>query len=54
VASFAVGLTPIVFVLTGAIFYLTAATYSEATATRSHAAHCPCAASATTARRCSV
>ena len=32
VASFALGLTPIVFVLTGAIFYLTAATYSEATA----------------------
>jgi APA family basic amino acid/polyamine antiporter len=32
VASFALGLTPIVFVLTGAIFYLTAATYAEATA----------------------
>jgi APA family basic amino acid/polyamine antiporter len=32
VASFALGLTPIVFVLTGFIFYLTAATYSEATA----------------------
>ncbi|MGI8428178.1 MAG: APC family permease [Solirubrobacteraceae bacterium] len=32
VASFALGLTPIVFVLTGVIFYLTAATYSEATA----------------------
>jgi basic amino acid/polyamine antiporter, APA family len=32
VASFALGLTPVVFVLTGAIFYLTAATYAEATA----------------------
>src|ERR1700746_3337783 len=32
VSSFALGLTPIVFVLTGAIFYLTAATYAEATA----------------------
>ena len=32
VASFALGLTPIVFVITGVIFYLTAATYSEATA----------------------
>jgi APA family basic amino acid/polyamine antiporter len=32
VASFALGLTPIVFLLTGVIFYLTAATYSEATA----------------------
>src|SRR5947209_3617317 len=32
VASFALGLTPIVFVLTGVIFYLTAATYTEATA----------------------
>jgi APA family basic amino acid/polyamine antiporter len=32
VASFALGLTPIVFILTGAIFYLTAATYAEATA----------------------
>src|ERR671934_1911658 len=32
VASFALGLTPLVFVLTGAIFYLTAATYAEATA----------------------
>src|SRR6478736_2849660 len=32
VASFALGLTPVVFVITGAIFYLTAATYSEATA----------------------
>ena len=31
VASFALGLTPIVFVLTGGIFYLTAATYAEAT-----------------------
>jgi len=31
VASFALGLTPVVFVLTGAIFYLTAATYAEAT-----------------------
>src|SRR5882757_436363 len=32
VASFALGLTPIVFVITGFIFWLTAATYSEATA----------------------
>ncbi|MCW2951680.1 MAG: UspA domain protein [Conexibacter sp.] len=32
VASFALGLTPIVFVIAGVIFYLTAATYSEATA----------------------
>src|SRR3989440_2442092 len=32
VASFALGLTPIVFIVTGAIFYLTAATYAEATA----------------------
>src|SRR5437588_5224264 len=31
VASFALGLTPIVFVITGGIFYLTAATYAEAT-----------------------
>ena len=32
VASFALGLTPIVFIITGGIFYLTAATYAEATA----------------------
>jgi basic amino acid/polyamine antiporter, APA family len=32
VASYALGLTPIVFVITGFIFYLTAATYAEATA----------------------
>jgi basic amino acid/polyamine antiporter, APA family len=32
VASFALGLTPIVFFITGGIFYLTAATYAEATA----------------------
>lgn len=32
VASFALGLTPVVFFITGAIFYLTAATYAEATA----------------------
>jgi basic amino acid/polyamine antiporter, APA family len=32
VASFALGLTPIVFMVTGVIFYLTAATYAEATA----------------------
>src|SRR5882762_2782859 len=32
VASFALGLTPIVFIITGFIFYLTAATYAEATA----------------------
>src|SRR3954462_5584449 len=32
VASFALGLTPIVFIISGAIFYLTAATYAEATA----------------------
>src|SRR5438874_10741435 len=34
VASYALGLTPVVFLLTGAIFYLTAATYAEATANR--------------------
>jgi basic amino acid/polyamine antiporter, APA family len=32
VASFALGLTPLVFILSGVIFYLTAATYAEATA----------------------
>src|SRR5213078_4058943 len=32
VASYALGLTPVVFVVTGAICYLTAATYAEATA----------------------
>jgi APA family basic amino acid/polyamine antiporter len=32
VASYALGLTPIVFLLTGVIFYLTAASYAEATA----------------------
>ena len=32
VASFALGLTPVVFVITGFIFFLTAATYAEATA----------------------
>src|SRR6266436_4174272 len=32
VASYALGLTPIVFILTGVIFYLTAATYAEGTA----------------------
>ncbi|HYF24213.1 MAG TPA: universal stress protein [Baekduia sp.] len=32
VAGYALGLTPVVFVITGAIFYLTAATYAEATA----------------------
>jgi APA family basic amino acid/polyamine antiporter len=32
VASFALGLTPIVFVIAGVVFYLTAATYAEATA----------------------
>jgi basic amino acid/polyamine antiporter, APA family len=32
VASYALGLTPVVFVITGGIFYLTAATYAEATA----------------------
>ncbi len=32
VASFALGLTPVVFIIAGIIFYLTAATYSEATA----------------------
>ncbi|HWX75212.1 MAG TPA: APC family permease, partial [Solirubrobacteraceae bacterium] len=31
VASYALGLTPIVFIITGGIFYLTAATYAEAT-----------------------
>src|SRR3954451_22229324 len=32
VASFALGLTPIVFIISGAIFYLTAATYAAARA----------------------
>jgi APA family basic amino acid/polyamine antiporter len=32
VASFALGLTPVVFIITGVIFYLTASTYAEATA----------------------
>src|SRR2546421_4439978 len=32
VASYALGLTPIVFLITGGIFYLTAATYAEVTA----------------------
>src|SRR5436190_1526246 len=32
VASFALGLTPVVFIIAGFIFYLTAATYAEATA----------------------
>src|SRR3954452_19483681 len=32
VAAFALGLTPIVFIITGVIFYLTAATYAEGTA----------------------
>src|SRR6201987_2124898 len=32
VASYALGLTPIVFIIAGGIFYLTAATYAEATA----------------------
>src|SRR5829696_6298887 len=32
VASFALGLTPVVFVIAGVIFFLTAATYAEATA----------------------
>src|ERR1041385_4362168 len=32
VASFALGLTPVVFVITGVVFYLTASTYAEATA----------------------
>jgi basic amino acid/polyamine antiporter, APA family len=32
VASFALGLTPVVFVITGVIFFFTAATYAEATA----------------------
>lgn len=32
VASYALGLTPVVFLITGAIFYVTAATYAEATA----------------------
>jgi APA family basic amino acid/polyamine antiporter len=31
VAGFALGLTPVVFVITGVVFYLTAATYAEAT-----------------------
>ena len=32
VAGFALGLTPVVFIITGFVFYLTAATYAEATA----------------------
>ena len=32
VASYALGLTPLVFILTGALFYCTATTYAEATA----------------------
>jgi len=32
VASYALGLTPVVFVITGVIFFLTASTYAEATA----------------------
>src|SRR3712207_636169 len=32
VASFALGLTPLVFIITGFFFYLTAASYAEATA----------------------
>src|SRR5215207_2586127 len=32
VASFALGLTPVVFVITGVFFFFTAATYAEATA----------------------
>jgi len=32
VASFALGLTPVVFIIAGIIFYLTASTYAEATA----------------------
>src|SRR5262245_38645513 len=32
VASFALGLTPVVFIIAGVIFYFTASTYAEATA----------------------
>src|SRR5690349_14025762 len=32
VASYALGLTPVVFILTGIFFYMTAASYAEATA----------------------
>src|ERR1700709_2398650 len=32
VASFALGLTPVVFIITGAIYFMTAETYAEATA----------------------
>src|SRR5438445_9676760 len=32
VASFALGLTPVVFIITGVFFFCTAATYAEATA----------------------
>ena len=32
VASYALGLTPVVFVITGVFFFMTAATYAEATA----------------------
>src|SRR4051812_20797708 len=31
VASYALGLTPVVFILTGIFFYMTAASYAEAT-----------------------
>src|ERR1041384_5741096 len=32
VASYALGLTPVVFIITGIFFYMTAASYAEATA----------------------
>ena len=32
VASYALGLTPLVFIITGVFFYMTAASYAEATA----------------------
>src|ERR1700749_1938788 len=40
VASYALGLTPIVFLITGVIFYLTAATYAEGTARDPEAGGC--------------
>src|SRR5882724_5482063 len=39
VASYALGLTPIVFIVTGVIFYLTAAMYAEAGGSSSFARH---------------
>src|SRR5258705_6247852 len=40
VATFALGLTPVVFIIAGVIFYLTAATYAHATAMYPEAGGC--------------